>query len=84
MRISVEIQHAPQGEEPSEVEFYFDQEGLDVLIKRLCLIKDGKTDHVHLFTPSWGIKDDDLSEKKEKDTSCLVNHVKLMLLEKPK
>ena len=79
MRLSVEIENTSTGETPSEIEFYFDEEGLDVLMERLNLIKEGKTDHVHLFTPSWGMADDDLSELKEKDTNSLVNHVKLTL-----
>ena len=82
MRISSEIGNASAGEEPSEVTLYFDEEGLDVLINRLRLIKERKTEHIHFFTPSWGMADDDLSEVKEQDDNHLVNHIKFMLLEK--
>ena len=50
MRISLEIERVSAGEEPCEIEVHFDKEGLNVLIDRLNLIRDGKTDHVHMFT----------------------------------
>ena len=79
MRISVEIGNFrnPEANEPCEVEFWCDREGLDYLIKHLQKL-DESGDHMHLMTPSWGM--DDLSEEKENESSCIAHHVKVSLL----
>lgn len=81
MRLSLEIGKVKPGEEPCEVEVCFDEEGLDVLISRLDLLKSKKTDHVHLFTPAWGMDDEDLTEDKLKKDNFLVHHMKLNLVD---
>jgi hypothetical protein len=81
MRLTVEIEKVAKGETPGTVEFYFDKEGLDTLLRRIELIRTGKTDHVHLFTPLWGTDDDDLSEEKLLKKNDLAHHLKLTMID---
>lgn len=73
--LSVEIILSEHGELRQQVEIYFDQEGLDYLLDRLTRIHQGKTDHYHMMTDSWG--DGELSENKHSPASLLVHHLKL-------
>lgn len=75
--LRVEIGLLENGDFSEEVEIYLDREGLNDLIARLSLIKDGKTEHIHLMTESWGLGD--LSENKEKENNLLAHHLKIIL-----
>ncbi|MCW5958621.1 MAG: immunity protein 32 [Pyrinomonadaceae bacterium] len=75
--LRVEIGLLENGDFSEEVEIYLDREGLNDLIARLSLIKDGKTEHIHLMSESWGLGD--LSENKEKENNLLAHHLKIIL-----
>lgn len=81
MKLTVEIEKAVKGEAPCTVEVYFDREGLDALLERIDLLKTNKTDHIHLFTPSWGADDEDLTEDRMLDKNDLVHHLKLTMVD---
>ncbi len=81
MILSVEIAKVKKGETPCTVELYFDREGLDTLLQRIQLIRSGKTDHIHLFTPSWGTDNEDLTEEKLREKNDLAHHLKLTMID---
>ena len=70
-----------ESEDQDVVHVFANSEGLDSLIRDLTRLRDSteKTDHVHLFTESWGGYE--LSEKKFLDNSSLVHHVKICKVE---
>ena len=76
--ITVEIVCADSGTPKDIVEIYFDKEGLSELLARLRLIEDGKSDHVHLMSESWGLGD--LDEDLHRATNKLVHHLQLSLI----
>ncbi|XOV88335.1 MAG: Imm32 family immunity protein [Pseudomonadota bacterium] len=76
LRIVVEIIRPPANEEPSEVNLRLDSEGVDALIHQLTNLKEKKTEHVHLMSPSWGMEIGGLSEEFS-DDSYLVHHLKI-------
>lgn len=76
--LTVEIGLQKEEKIPEIVEIYLDNDGLDDLLRRLSLIKDGKTDHIHLMTKSWGLGD--LSDKKHREENVLAQHLKITLL----
>lgn len=59
-----------------EIEIYFDEEGLDLLIKKLQMLKKQKSPaHDHLMTPSWaGIE---LTENIQGKGNSIINKVSL-------
>jgi len=81
MIFSVEVKAADQlQQEPSEVEIYLDEEGLDFLLSQLAFLKQKKTDHIHLMTPSWG--GDELTEDRQNPSNLLVHHLRITVLER--
>jgi hypothetical protein len=79
--ITVEIGFLEDGTISEEVEIYFDNEGLDYLCYRLGHMKNGKTDHLHLMSESWGM--DDLSETTHQPRNRTAHHLRITLIEKP-
>ena len=77
--ITVEIMLDANGKCKEIVEIYFDKNGLEELQARLTLLQNGKADHIHLMSESWGLGD--LSEEKHRDTNLLVHHLQLSLLD---
>ncbi len=57
------------------LDIHCNDEGLENLIDALTLLVEGKHDHLHLMTPSWGGVD--LSENKQSETSTLLNQVNI-------
>ena len=39
---------------PEELQIHLDREGLTALLAQLAFLEDGRTDHVHLMSESWG------------------------------
>lgn len=73
--LTAEIGLLPDGSVSKEVELYFDRQGLDLLLEKLSRLRDGKTDHYHLMTSSWGLGD--LSEEKQGNNTTLAQHLKI-------
>lgn len=79
MKILVEINKPPAGEGPSEVFFHLDDEGLRSLMQQLHNLKEKKTDHIHLMSPSWGMAIGGLSEEKADKDNYLAHHLKIQM-----
>lgn len=59
----------------SALEVKFDEAGLDSIIARLMLIKNGATEHIDLFSMEWGGGDLEVRGLGG------INHVKFMLVD---
>lgn len=57
-----------------KIDISFDSEGLDLLIKKLEVIRKSKS-HDHFMTESWA--GNELTEKKQKADSTLIHQVDL-------
>lgn len=77
--ITVEIVLDESGKCKEIVEIYFDEDGLIELQARLALLQNGKADHIHLMSESWGLGD--LSETKRRDSNLLAHHLQLSLVD---
>lgn len=67
----------PFQDEPDELEVYCDHDGLESLIAQLVLLRDGRTEHVHLMSHECGGTHLDSSPQNE---GCLpIRHVKILL-----
>lgn len=75
--ISVEIKISNPGECRDEVEINLDADGLTSLLSQLKFLQDGRTDHVHLMSESWGGWH--LDDRPRSETGTVVRHVKIIL-----
>ncbi|HMP65655.1 MAG TPA: Imm32 family immunity protein [Pyrinomonadaceae bacterium] len=78
--ITVELVQDDNGGVKKVVEIYFDEEGLAELQGRLDLIRDKKTDHVHLMSESWGLGD--LNEETHRENNQIAHHLLFSLVQK--
>jgi len=75
MLLTVELKKS-QATNESEAAICFDDEGLEVLMKKLIRLR-GKSDHEHLKTPAWAGAE--LTEHKQGGEEYeLVNHLRLV------
>jgi hypothetical protein len=77
--ITVEVVQDEVGTFDEIVEIYFDKDGLLELSARLQLLLEGKADHIHLMSESWGLGD--LDEKTHKKNNRLAHHLQLSLVD---
>jgi hypothetical protein len=63
----------------AEVEIYCDPEGLDVLLRKLTLLK-ARGGHTHLMSSSWA--GSELTEQKQGESTTLINHLCVILISK--
>ncbi len=75
--ISIEIKTPKPGATPDEIEINLDADGLRSLLSQLEFLKDGRTDHVHLMSESWGGAH--LADQLRSDDGTAVRHVKILL-----
>lgn len=75
--ISIEIKTPKPGATPDEIEINLDAGGLRSLLSQLEFLKDGRADHVHLMSESWG--GTHLEEQPRNDAGTAVRHVKIIL-----
>ncbi len=61
----------------AEVEIFCDREGLDLLLRKLSVLKE-RGGHVHLMSPSWA--GNELTEEKQGESTVLINHLRVMLI----
>ena len=52
--LSFEMKKAPAPDGSVELEIHCDSKGLESLMAQLRFLKEGRTDHVDLMSPSWG------------------------------
>jgi Immunity protein 32 len=60
----------------AEIEIYCDRDGLDLLLRKLTILKE-KGGHVHLMSPAWS--GHELTEQKQGEQNILINHLCIML-----
>ncbi len=77
--LTVEIAKLDNKEPSEKVVISFDKYGLELLAEKLNLLLKKKTDHLDLFSESWG--DGELSSNLQDSSSVPCNHLKLMLVE---
>ena len=75
--ISIEIKTPITNAAPDEIEIRLDADGLRAFLSQLEFLKDGRTDHVHLMSESWG--GTHLDEQLQNDACTTVKHVKITL-----
>lgn len=79
MILTIEVEYRKRrikSEDIGEVAICCDEEGLDLLIKRLTQLR-GTIDHTHLMTPSWAGAE--LTEEKLGGKEyILINHLRIV------
>ncbi len=80
--LTAEIVFLADGNFSDEIEIYFDRKGLDYLSSQLNHIREGKNDHVHLMSESWGLGN--LDEQKHKENNRIVHHLRFTLMTEAK
>ena len=75
--LSFELKQSQTFPNEAELEVYCDREGLNALLAQLLLLSDGRTDHVHLMTETWG--GTHLDEVPQGQKNLPVHHVKILL-----
>ena len=75
--ISFEFKQPKAGTMPDELEIHLDADGLRSLLSQLEFLKDGRTDHVHLMSESWG--GTHLEDRPRTPDGAAIRHVKILL-----
>lgn len=75
--LSFEVKKAKRSQDPDELEIYCDLQGLDSLLDQLRLLRERRTDHVHLMSESWG--GTHLDERVQRPTNQAIHHVTVLL-----
>jgi Immunity protein 32 len=74
---SVELMKPTTNRVADVVEVYLDAEGLDSLLAQLRFLTEGRTDHVHFMSTSWG--GTHLDDQPQNPNSTTIHHVKILL-----
>lgn len=74
--LSFELKKSVNGEAPDELEIYCDGAGIESLLAQLLLIKEGRTEHVHLIAESWG--GTHLDDLPQDASNVPLRHVKIL------
>ena len=75
--LSFELKPPTSQSQPTELEVYCDYEGLEGLIAMLQMLKDRRTDHVHLMAYEWGGMD--LDDTPQNASNLPIRHVKILV-----
>ena len=75
--LSFEIGKPSEGKVPDELEVFLDSAGLDALLAQLRFLKEGRTEHVHLMSESWG--GTHLDDQVQGSGNSTIHHVKILL-----
>lgn len=75
--ISFQVKRPKSGAVPDELEIHLDAEGLRSLLSQLAFLEDGRTDHVHLMSESWG--GSHLEDRPRTADGEPIRHVKILL-----
>lgn len=73
--IRIELRVPKLKETPEEVDIIVDNDGLESLLSQLKMLSEGKTDHVHLMSRSWG--GTHLEDSVKGTESSVIRHVKI-------
>lgn len=76
--ISFEFKKSTTPMDRNEVEIVLDRTGLEALCAQLQLLSDGKSEHAHLMSESWG--GSHLSESPVNPENLPIRHVKIILV----
>ena len=77
--MSFEIKRPATGQIPEELEIYVDRNGLESLLAQLGFLRDGRTDHVHLMSTSWGGVH--LEDQPQTAEFASIHHVKIFFVD---
>jgi hypothetical protein len=75
--LSFELKKTTGQEAPEELEVYCDVDGLDSLMAQLQLLKEKRTEHVHLMARTWG--GTHLDDSPQDVGHVALRHVKIVL-----
>jgi hypothetical protein len=75
--ISFEVKKQRDSNVPVELEVFLDEEGARTLLHKLEALLAKRTDHVHMFSTSWGGYD--LEDQPKTADSHPMQHVKIYL-----
>lgn len=75
--ISFELKQPQNSKFADELEIYLDHDGLRSLSAQLAFLIEGKTDHIHLMSESWG--GSHLSNQAQCPENMPIRHVKILL-----
>lgn len=77
--LSFELKVSEYRRHPDEMEIILDSDGLESLLAQLKLLKEKRTEHIHLMSESWGGTHlDDQPHNKE---SVAIHSVKILFRE---
>lgn len=77
MMLSFELKRPSAQDQPDELEVHCDRDGLESLLAQLRLLKDGRTEHIHLMAQEWG--GTHLDNKPQSAEHVPLRHVKFLL-----
>lgn len=75
--LTFELQRGKNSKYPDQLEIYLDSEGLESLLAQLRFLREGRTDHVHLMSESWG--GTHLDDHPQRANSVMVHHVRIQM-----
>jgi|GEM_PF-6412913 len=75
--LSFQLKPVTSGKAPEELEIQLDAAGLESLLAQLHFLKDGRTEHVHLMSQSWG--GSHLDDQTTNTDATTIHHVKILL-----
>ncbi|MBQ1500177.1 MAG: immunity protein 32 [Sphingomonas sp.] len=73
--ISYELKPVVDGNIADEIEIFVDVDGIDRIIAQLNSLKEGRTDHLHMMSQSWG--DGELAGQVVHAGNTSISHVKI-------
>lgn len=74
--LSFEVKKPADGKAPDELEVFLDAAGLDSLLAQLRFLKEGRTEHVHLMSETWGGAH--LDDQAQRVENAPIGHVKIL------
>lgn len=77
--LSFELKKAASDVPPDELEIFLNSEGLEALLSQLHFLKEGRTEHVHMMSESWG--GTHLEDRPQDPENTVLHHVKILLRE---
>ncbi len=75
--ISFEVKTTESSISPVELEVFLDKDGLAILLRKLEALQAKHTEHVHMFSTSWG--GHELEDQPTVLGSSAIQHVKIYL-----
>ena len=73
--LSFELKRPESSASADELEVILDSQGLESLLAQLRLLKEGRTDHIHLMSKVWG--GTHLSDRPQTPANTTIHSVKI-------